>query len=142
MKRFFMSLGNFFKLRYVPTSSINDVSEIEEPVVSDRVVLDSRTDKFDYDDEDNFEEIENFKPDTLTNKQRILSVIELHNANFENKPFTTAMVYNWLRGEMPILTVRKCIYKLHSQGILEGCKKTFSNNKRVKFYSLKNAKSN
>ena len=142
MKRFFMSLGNFFKLRNVESTSTNNTIEIQEPVVSDRVVLDSKVDKFDYDTEDDFEEIENFEPLSLTNKQRILSVIELHNAHFENKSFTTAMVYNWLRGEMPILTVRKCIYKLHSQGILEGCKKTFSNNKRVKFYSLKNAKSN
>ena len=126
MKRFFTYVGSLFKNSNYPV-----IAEIEEKENQGKVVLDSRelTDNF-YD----------FEPESLTYKQKVLAVIELHSASFDNKAFTTAMVYNWLRGEISILAIRKAIYKLHGSGVLECCKKTFSNNKKVKFYYLKNEK--
>ena len=136
MKRFFTYVSSFFKNAYSPV-----YPEVEERTVSEKVVLDSRRDVA-IDDFDDSEEIRNFSPSALTYKQRILAVIELHAANFDNKPFTTAMVYNWLHGQISILAIRKAIYKLNSHGVLESCKKTYSNNKKVKFYSLKNFNNN
>ncbi|MEY4572865.1 MAG: hypothetical protein RLZ10_2122 [Bacteroidota bacterium] len=139
MKRFFMSLGNFFKFRNVEksTTNQNQTIEVDIPNNDERVVLDSRVDENEL-DLDDLDETSETKTETLSNKQRVLSAIELHSASFDNKPFTTTMVYNWLRGEMPILSVRKCIYKLYAQGVLDCCKKTYSNNKKVKYYMLKN----
>lgn len=135
MKRFFTYVSSFFKNAHTPV-----YYQEEQKSSSGKVVLDSR--EIELDDFDDSDEMDNFSPDALTYKQRILAVIELHSANFDNKPFTTAMVYNWLNGQISILAIRKVIYKLNCQGVLESCKKTFSNNKKVKFYSLKNVKNN
>ena len=70
------------------------------------------------------------------NRDRVVDAIEAHKGTYP--VFTTTMVYKWLLGNMPILSVRKCIYKLQAQGYLEHCKKTIATNKRVKYYSVKN----
>ena len=70
-----------------------------------------------------------------SNRERVIEVIELNSQ--ANPSFTTTMVYKWLGGNMPILSVRKCIYTLHAKGYLQVCKKTIGENKKVKFYSLK-----
>lgn len=130
MNRFFTYVSSLFK-----NKKSNPVNRVEEKRNCENVVLDSKELYNDFDDSYDSEET---TAESLTYKERILAVIELHSASFDNKPFTTAMVYNWLRGEISILAIRKVMYKLNCNGVLQCCKKTFSNNKKVKFYTLKN----
>ena len=75
------------------------------------------------------------------NRDKVLEVIE---QNKELNPyFTTTMVYKWLNGTMPILSVRKCVYKLRSkEGKLKHYKGSISiaqdSDKKYKYYTLTN----
>lgn len=100
-----------------------------KPKENSNVVLDSVEDSLN--SSDLIEGVSN-----KVNRDRVIDAIEAHKGTYP--VFTTTMVYKWLLGNMPILSVRKCIYKLQAQGYVEHCKKTIGTNKRVKYYSVKN----
>jgi len=101
-----------------------------------KTVLDSH--EFAHEQMDSFQNLEAIDGvSNKTNRDRVVAVIESNKGT--HPVFTTTMVYGWLYGNMSILSVRKCIYKLQTQGYLEHCKKTIGSNKRVKYYSIKNS---
>ena len=159
MKRFFTYIASLFpgnnqkstkkhkKGGIVETEQFSESENIDS-----KIVLDSRFEQEKFDSkrvlDSSVESIEQNEPidgmrimpfietPPKSNRVRVIEVIELHKES--NPTFTTSMVYKWLGGNMPILSVRKCIYTLHSKGYLTICKKTVGEDKKVKFYSLKN----
>jgi len=168
MKRFFIYIRNLFfgkkvnvSKKYAEGGKLDEQEKIEIEESNRKIVLDSRTEsiqvtkpetlsetlndtivesdeslKEQVEPENNMRYMSFVETPNKSNRERVIEVIELNSE--ANPSFTTTMVYKWLGGNMPVLSVRKCIYTLHSKGYLQVCKKTIGENKKVKFYSLKN----
>lgn len=144
MKRFFTYIASLFpgnnqkstkkhkKGGIVETEQFSESKNIDS-----KIVLDSRVESIEQNEPiDGMRTMPFVETSNKSNRERVIEVLELHKES--NPTFTTSMVYKWLGGNMPILSVRKCIYTLHSKGYLTICKKTVGEDKKVKFYSLKN----